>query len=465
MKNIFKYSSILLVSAALVQSCKSDLKSPEATAGEANFTKYIAVGNSLTAGYADGGLYLEGQKVAYPNLIAEQMKLAGLGANEFNSPFFPEDQKNGSGYVILKGFNANGSPKTANVQTQLGYDFTMKNPYTSDTNDFFLKPYSGPAYTNFGIPGIRLSNINSLIAGVLPYGFVNPFMKRLVSTTSNPAIKYIDWVSSQSATFFSLWLGNNDVLGYALSGGADPFSPITSTSEFATTYELAIAKMTAGGAKGVVATIPDVTSIAYFGAIKASTLIASVKGKLAPSLPGIPAGSTIVPVYKDAAGVVIELSAGDLITLTAKNVGVPLTAQGFPINGFGVKTPTGTFVTSYTFPLGNQEVLDVIEQSLVKSAIQSYNATIIATAADPKYNLALFDANAFLNNVKNGTIIDGTSVSAAYISGGAFSMDGVHLTPRGNAMAANGFIDAINEKYGSNIPKLQVTKYDGVKVK
>jgi hypothetical protein len=56
MKKIFQYSSIILISAAILHSCKSELKSPEATAGSANFTKYVAVGNSLTAGYADGGL-------------------------------------------------------------------------------------------------------------------------------------------------------------------------------------------------------------------------------------------------------------------------------------------------------------------------------------------------------------------------------------------------------------------------
>jgi hypothetical protein len=41
-------------------------------------------------------------------------------------------------------------------------------------------------------------------------------------------------------------------------------------------------------------------------------------------------------------------------------------------------------------------------------------------------------------------------------------LDGVHLTPRGNAMLANEFIKAINLKYGSTIPQLDVTKYGGV---
>jgi hypothetical protein len=57
------------------------------------------VGNSLTAGYADGGLYLEGQQNSYPSIIAKQMALVGGG--KFTQPLFTEAQANGSGYLKL----------------------------------------------------------------------------------------------------------------------------------------------------------------------------------------------------------------------------------------------------------------------------------------------------------------------------------------------------------------------------
>jgi hypothetical protein len=44
------------------------------TAGVANFSKYVALGNSLTSGYSDGALFIEGQKVSYTNIMAEQFK-------------------------------------------------------------------------------------------------------------------------------------------------------------------------------------------------------------------------------------------------------------------------------------------------------------------------------------------------------------------------------------------------------
>jgi hypothetical protein len=55
MKNFKIY---LLAGLLFVAACKPDIHTPTPTAGTANFSRYIAVGNSLTAGYSNGGLYL-----------------------------------------------------------------------------------------------------------------------------------------------------------------------------------------------------------------------------------------------------------------------------------------------------------------------------------------------------------------------------------------------------------------------
>ena len=54
-------------------SCEADFENPVTdngfyTSGNADLTKYVAVGNSLTAGYADGALYITGQNNSYPNM-------------------------------------------------------------------------------------------------------------------------------------------------------------------------------------------------------------------------------------------------------------------------------------------------------------------------------------------------------------------------------------------------------------
>jgi lysophospholipase L1-like esterase len=107
-------------------------------------------------------------------------------------------------------------------------------------------------------------------------------------------------------------------------------------------------------------------------------------------------------------------------------------------------------------------VLDVNEQALVKDYTNSYNSTIKSIAAAS--NLAVFDAFTFLTNVKaKGLLVNGISLSSAYISGGIFSLDGVHLTPRGYSIVANEFIKSINTQYGSSIPLADVSAYNGVK--
>lgn len=75
--------STIAVSALLftVTSCKTDfdtdVKDIQVSKGSADFTRYVALGNSLTSGYRDGALYIDGQNESYPLMIAQQMKLVG----------------------------------------------------------------------------------------------------------------------------------------------------------------------------------------------------------------------------------------------------------------------------------------------------------------------------------------------------------------------------------------------------
>ena len=80
MKHIYLIGASLLVLA----SCKPNLEPTKPTSGDANFTSYVAIGNSLTAGYADGTLYRSGQINSYPNMLAEMFAFAGGG--EFKQP-------------------------------------------------------------------------------------------------------------------------------------------------------------------------------------------------------------------------------------------------------------------------------------------------------------------------------------------------------------------------------------------
>lgn len=428
----------IIAGLLLLGACKPEIHTPKPVAGSADFSRYISVGNSLTAGYADGGLYLAGQQVSYPSIIGKQMQAVGGGT--FTQPLFSTAQANGSGYLSLTGFNANGNPITTAVTTNLGIRGQVAIPGFGNVT--LYTKYSGDI-NNYGVPGIKLMHIT-----YAPYGNLNGYFERLLPGNSpTNSTTYLDFVMAKPFTFFSNWLGNNDALSYATSGGAGDV--LTDKNTFAYLYNVLINTLTSKGQKGVVATIPDVTSIPYFNTITVSAILASVQ-KANPAvqalyIKALVSGSSYAPR---------AATTNDLIVLT------------FPTSKIGqlVTTPYGNLpygLTPYT-PIDNQYVLDEKEIALTEDYVTSYNNTIKTIAAAK--GLAIFDAYTFLRNIKlNGLVVDGVSVSSNYISGGLFSLDGVHLTPRGYAIVADEFIKAINDKYNSSIPRVNISDYNGVK--
>lgn len=434
----YSYRYLFILGLLGLAACKPEINTFKPSKGNADFSRYISIGNSLTAGYADGGLYREGQLNSYPGIIAKQMLTVGGGA--FTQPLFTADQANGSGYVKLSGFNADGTPITTAVTTNLAVRGVLAVPGFGDVT--LYTKYAGEL-NNYGVSGIKLLHI-----AYAPYGNLNGFFERLLpGNAPTNSTTYLDFVTAKPFTFFSNWLGYNDALLYATSGGAGDV--LTDKSTFAQLYNVLINKLTASGAKGVVATIPDVTSVPYFTTKTVNAILAGVK-KVNPAVTAIYVNALVSgTTYAPRAA-----TASDLIILS------------FPTSMIGqtVSTPYGNLpygLTPYT-PIDNKYVLDQNEAAMTLDYVNSYNATIKSVAAAK--GLAVFDAFAFLNNIKqSGLLINGISLSSNYISGGIFSLDGVHLTPRGYAVVANQFISAINKQYNANISQTDVSSYSAVK--
>jgi hypothetical protein len=406
----------------VIAACKKETTIEVApTSGTADFSRYISIGNSLTAGYADGGLYLQGQLNSFPSIIAQQMKLAGGG--EFPQPLFAASQANGSGYLKYGGLTSTGSPNLIPVSDKLAY---------RGEGAFFTK-FTGNN-NNYGVPGIKLQHI--LYA---PYGNLNPYFERLLpgnGFTNSNTTTYLDFVTAKPYTFFSNWLGNNDALGYATTGGEGDV--LTPKADFTALYTALITKLTANGAKGVVATIPDVSTIAFLNTVTVAALLAGVK-KVNPA---------VTTIYISTSAGPRAATAEDLVNLTFPTalLGTTTTANPYP---YGLHPNN---------PVEGKYILDKAEVANAQDFVNSYNTTI-KSVAEAK-GLAILDAYAFLNTLKGaGIVYDGTTLNSSYISGKAFSLDGVHLTPMGYAVAANEFIKAINAKYGSTLPSVSLGNY------
>jgi lysophospholipase L1-like esterase len=457
--------------------CQPDIDAPGVSAGSANFGRYIAVGNSLTAGYGDNGLYLDGQLNSYPSMLAQQFAQAGGGS--FTQPLFTSAQANGSGYLRLAGLTAAGTPITAAVTTNLAVrgGTTAAPLYTKYTD----------AINNLGVPGIKLADIQTV-----GYGSTqgNPYFER-ITPDATPTQTYFQRIKAEvaTATFFSCWLGNNDVLGYATAGGAVASSSITRTDTFNLKAVRVINALTANGAKGVVSNIPDITGIPFFTTVgpsaRASFAAASVPsaapfvyttGVLAPGAANTRVTTATLANIRNAAGgtLLLTLTASPYIGLYGQPTGrywrdfyrqaTGSAPTGAVFGGFltalGVDT-TKAFGQSTLNPFPSTLVLDDTEQASVATATTAFNNSLRAAATAK--GLAYFDANAFFGALASSTsTYNGVNNSAGYITGNLFSLDGVHPTPRGYALVANGMLKAINATYGSTLQPVNPTSYRGV---
>lgn len=509
-----KLKLLLLVSLTVVACSNDDTVVAEAevaaTSGSASFANYVALGDSFAAGYSDGSVFIKGQQGAYTNLLAQQFVEAGGG--EFKTPL-ASDNIGGLLYggtqiaAVRLYFNGTGPVSVDGV------------PTTEVTNRI-----TGP-FNNLGVPGAKSYHLVSPGYGSLTgvaTGTANPYYARFA--TSNSTTVLADALV-QAPTFFSLWIGGNDVLGYATSGGigvnqTGNLNPatyggndITDPNLFTSVYSSLVDGLTANGAKGVVANLPYVNTLPYFKTVPYNPLTASVlgSGNLATgqatveqlntllygplktaltafgagdrinllstttanpllikdeSLPNLSTqltaaftaslGAQTAAFYGAVFGQARQATATDLVLLPTKSaIGVAPTAAN---SGVGIAPPSPLNKFGITYPLQDAHVLIPTEIDEIKVATDAYNVSIKATA-DAK-GLAFVDTKAIMTQLSTtGYLSNGFTITSTYVTGGGFSLDGIHPSPMGYALIANAFSTAINEKYGSTLKKIDLSLF------
>ncbi|WP_026837487.1 SGNH/GDSL hydrolase family protein [Gillisia sp. JM1] len=516
MKNYIKYLPFLALG---VISCEPEFDTPVDEAGfysngEADFSNYVALGNSLTAGYADGALYITGQEDSYPNIMAQQFAKV-QETQLFTQPLVNDN----AGGLLLAGtqitsnrrvlaFGPDGSPAPR--------VYTGMQPTTDIVNVL-----SGP-FNNMGVPGAKSFHLVTPnygdISGV-PVGSANPYFVRFASSSSSTVLAD---AAAQNPTFFSVFIGNNDILSFATSGGVgidqtgnlDPstYGPgdITDPQVFASAYSTIVSTMVGTGADGALVNIPNVTSIPFFTTVpnNALALDAATAANLTgffQAVAGIFAQGAIqqgldpataqavaaqyaltfseganrflidVPVSQTNPLGFRQMTADELLVLTidqgalAQGYGsVVLAPEVLQVLGIlqagGQPTPEqAQLVLDAVSGIDDKDALDKDELTAISTAQASYNATIKALAQ--ANGLAFVDAQATLAQVANGGIpFDAGVVTSQFVVGGGFSLDGVHPTPRGYALVANTIIDAINATYNSTVPKVNIGTYKTVTI-
>lgn len=514
---------ILVALAATTFSCNDDFEHPiediQISAGEANFTKYIALGNSLTSGYRDNALYSSGQENSYPNILAGLMKAAGGG--EFKTPLMPN---NTGGFTNLPGF-----PGKLELQIVNG----ALSPVPTTAAAALDNVAAGGPYQNMGVPGAKSFHLGvdgyGNQAG-LATGTANPYFVRFATSGTTSVVKD---ALAQNPTFFSLWIGNNDVLSYATSGGLgvdhnetgnvvpSTYNPlgndISNVTVVKNSIDGVLTAMTANGAKGVIANIPSVTSIPYFTTVPYAPL-SPTNPSFAPLIDELnttyaalnqvfdalkvperkisfskTAASPVVIKDKDLTdlsaaittaltprlglatatlfgityGQARQATSKDLLVLTSSSViGKVDTNRVAQLMGAGLtQEQAGKLsVVGVSYPMTDNYVLTEKETAKAEAAVTKFNAAISELAT--KHNLAFVDAYSEMKKLSSvsGIKYYGQTYTTTFVSGGAFSLDGVHLTGSGYAIVANMFADAINRKYKSTLRHVYPGNYPGIAI-
>jgi hypothetical protein len=403
---IIKRLPVIIIIPFLLFNCEKTTKS-DVDLGNADLSSFVAIGNSLTAGVADGALYEDSQKNSFPNLIAKSAEISN----------FEQPLMSGNGYS----FKEEDGRLSLNIFVDPpSIDFleagTEKNRNLNR------------AYNNLGIPLIRANQVNAIKTSAEAND--NHFVDKILR---NSGRTQIEEALSLDPTLLTLWVGNNDVLEAASLGLADPNFPYTDPDDFETHFTSIVNELTNGtDAPVLVANIFDLTDLPYF-----TSLPSSVKF-----------GGNDVYLFGECEDGVRQLTDDDLVLFWALPDYLNYITSGS--------------ITQAT-ALNDTLILDTEEKVQIQNTIKDYNE-IIETIANSNNQLYLVDIYSIFKNIADdGYTIDDVKYTNDLIFfneqglnlnlvNTLFSYDGLHPNRYGYICIANSFIEKINSTFNASIP-------------
>ena len=383
----------------------TDVLAPPVTNGDI-FKSYVAIGNSITAGFQSNGINDSTQRQSFAR------RLAGTMNTQYH-------------YASIAG---RGCPvPIANALTGA----LSGTGSTATTCDLRSSSSVVENLNNVAVPGARvLDPISSTTVA-------SSILTSLILGGKTQVQKALD----AKPTFATIWIGNNDVLAAGVTGLLTPFAGISpgivsSQAQFQASYDAMISQLTAGapGIKGVL-----------IGVVKVS---------------GVPVLSTGDTLSKSAAARgFINAAAGKPVVIDANCAGsttllnIPLLVQ--QIRAGALPAYISCVKNSPAPGLGEVFVLDPAEQVTLDAAIDGYNGYLAAKAA--AIGFAYFDPNPLLAAQRATNAIprlpNFSSPTLAF--GSLISLDGIHPAAAGHVLIANGLIGVINAKYGTSLATVQ----------
>jgi lysophospholipase L1-like esterase len=408
MTNLIRVAAISAVLAVAACDNKHDVLGPNPPIGGEIFRSYVALGNSITAGFQSNGINDSTQRQSYALLLARAM---------------------GTRYAYASLAMPGCTPPIAN--TQNGALVGGAPPGTCA-----LRAASSvtDVLNNVAVPGARVLDPTSRTAPA----------SNALTTFILGGKTQVEKALEANPTFATIWIGNNDVLVAGLSGILVPTPAlgqngiISTLAQFQTSYDAMMAQLIdkAPGIKGVL-----------IGVAQVGNLPSLSSGGLIASSPAIQAGisavaGTPVTVLPNCTGSTSLVNVPSLLgAIRAKtHPAVISCAPGFP----GIPAPAGDIF-----------ILDATEQATLSGVISSYNAYIKGKA--DAIGFAFYDPNVlFAAKRASGEIPPFPNFASATATFGTLiSLDGVHPSAAAHILIANEIIAVINGKYGTSLKPVQ----------
>jgi lysophospholipase L1-like esterase len=403
-----------------------------AATGSANFTSLVVIGDSYGAGFESNSLNVHHTVFSWPSVVAHQVGLplctVGSSASDvcFAQPIvsFP-----GIGPEMQLMDISTYPPVITNAAGQ-----------GAPLNTTFGRPYN-----NVAIPGANVADTFTVTGTDKP---VTRGVQQLAQFILRGPVTEVDSALAQKPTFIVIWIGGNDFLGSATNGTV---VGLTSVADFTTAYNTMLDKLSASGAGMVVGTLPTNP-----GSVPFLNTVPTVLINPATRQPVLgPTGQPITLIGQvDGTPPVGQLLPGSFITLP----GGSLIGQGFGIPA--VLKPIidpGNHLPAFGTPLPDAVVITPAELATLTQRIADYNTAIVAAAA--KHNIPVADIKGLFDRFAAGMNVGPFHLTSDYITGGIFSLDGIHLSDIGYTLFANEYIKAINSGYGTHIPLASVTQF------
>jgi lysophospholipase L1-like esterase len=372
---------------------------------------YVAVGNSLTAGFQSGGLRKDFQEASYPVLLANAM-----GVEDFQIPAI-----DAPGLGSSKIHDSNTVPLFVNDQGAVTTR-TLDMPVSSLLlNSALTRPYN-----DLGVPGATtwdfMHAYDSASSQSKTNGFFNVVLRGGVLNNTSMMQQAI----LLHPTVLTMWIGNNDILGGITSGKVIEGVTVTPVAYYSALMDSALdTLMSKTSAHIFLANIPSITTIPFV------TTIPPIVLNPATNQPVLDADSHPIPLITEEANVKYVLLPA--LSLEGQGMGIP-TALG----GAGSALPASVTLT-------------VDEAATATKLTDGYNEYLKAKADANPTRITLVDVNGLLIKLLHGEV-NGLTATFPLLDTAhtAFSLDGIHPNAKGYKEVAKLYITVIDSVMGKS---------------